>query len=494
MKKIAIAALAVCIGLTSCKDLAELNIDPNRVTETHPQLQLPQIQWDAFRYNAGTSSLYVNKMLVQTDGESAGQYYKWDRGSFGPYSLMRDVTKMMEEAERINSPVYTALGKFFRANYFLGLTMTFGDVPYSEALKGEADNIGSPKYDPQKEIFKGILQELEEADAILASQNTLIAGDIIYAGDVQKWRKAINAFRLKTLMMLSKKEGEADLNVKSTFASIVANNPLMTSNDDDAKLVFLDQQNNRYPEFNSSGYGSGMYMDSTFIQRLQERKDPRLFTYSTLTKNAEDAGLPIDDFNAYEGGDPAAPYATVNTKAALGRTSKVNNRYHKDPTNEPLVLIGYSEQQLTIAEAIVRGWLSGDATTYYNQGVKSSFKFYETFAKGYASYLTPAVAEEYLTRPINNLGTATTTEEKIEKIIMQRYLRSFQQSPYWAFFDHLRTGYPSFRRPAGVDIPYRWIYPQAEYNNNKANVEAAIKSQYSDLSNDKISAQPWWVK
>lgn len=494
MKKILIIYFAIFAGLVSCRKLADINTDPNKVKETHPQLQLTQIEWDAFRYDIGTGPLYAQKMLVQTDGESSNQYYKWDRAGFGPYSELRDVTKMMEEATRINSNAYLALGKFFRAFYFLKLTLTFGDVPYSQSLQGETQETYTPPvYDTQKDVFKGILAELKEANDLLASENTIIAGDIIHKGDVTKWRKTINAFRLKVLMTLSKKEGDADLNIKSAFAEIVNNQPLFQSMSDDAQLVFLDQEGNRYPEFNSSGYGSGMYMDSTFIRRLQDRQDPRLFTFCTLTKNAEDAGLATDNFAAYEGGDPAAPYAEVNTKAANGKTSKVNNRFHKDPTNEPVIFIGYTEQELIIAEGIVRGWVAGDAVLHYNEGVKASFKFYETYAKGYGSYLTPAIASAYLAKPINDLGASATDEEKIEKIVMQRYLRSFLQSPWWPFFDHLRTGYPSFRRPAGVNIPYRWMYPQAEYNYNTENVSAAIKNQFGD-GNDKISSQPWWLK
>lgn len=494
MKKILIISAALFMGLASCKKLEEINVDPNRVTETHPQLQLTQIEWTAFHHNAGTGALYAQKMLVQTDGENTGQYYRWDRSDFGPYSKLRDVTKMIEEAERINSNAYLALGKFFRAFYFLNLTLTFGDVPYSQSLQGEKqETYIPPAYDVQKDVFKGILAELKEASDLLATENTIIAGDIIHAGDVTKWRKTINAYRLKVLMILSEKEAEADLNVKASFAQIVASEPLLESNSDDAKLVFLDQQGNRYPEFNSSGYGSGMYMDSTFIRRLQDREDPRLFIYSTQTKNAEDAGLAIDNFAAYEGGDPAAPYAEVNTKAAQGKTSKVKDRYHKDPTTEPLVVIGYAEQQLTIAEAIVRGWVAGDAASYYEDGVKSSFKFYETYAKGLGTYVTEAKANTYLAKPINSFATAATDQAKIEKIIMQKYLRSFQQSPWFSFFDHLRTGYPEFRRPAGVSVPFRWIYPQAEYNNNAENVSSAIKNQFGD-GNDKINVETWWTK
>ncbi|WP_276484816.1 SusD/RagB family nutrient-binding outer membrane lipoprotein [Paraflavitalea pollutisoli] len=494
MKKLIIVGLTALTGLSSCKKLAEINVDPNKVTETHPQLLLTQIEWDAFRYNNGTSPLYAEKKLVQTDGESTEQYYKWDRSSFTPYSKMRDVTKMMEEAKRINTNAYVALGKFFRAYYFLNLTLTFGDVPYSQSLQGETQTTYvPPTYDAQKDVFKGILAELKEANEMLAKENTLIPGDIIYKGDLVKWRRAINAFRLKVLMLLSKKEAEADLAIKTAFAQIVTSEPLFASNDDDAQLVFLDQEGNRYPEFNSSGYGSGMYMDSTFIRRLQDRQDPRLFIFCTRTKNAEDAGLAIDNFAAYEGGDPAAPYAQVNTKAALGRTSKVNNRYHKDATTEPMVLIGFAEQQLLIAEGIVRGWATGNADDYYNAGVKASFKFYEKYAKGLGSYVSESIATAYLGRAINNLSATAVKEEKIEKIVTQRYLRSFLQSPWGPFFDHLRTGYPSFRRPAGVNIPNRWIYPQAEYNNNATNVGEAIKRQFGE-GNDKIASQPWWTK
>lgn len=493
MKKILLSAAALLLALTSCKDLAEMNIDPNRPTETHPQLLLTKVEWDAFRANGGTGPMYGIKMLVQTDGESSGQYYKWDRESFTAYSNMRDVTKMMEEGARINDVTYQALGKFFRAYYFYNLALTFGDVPYSEALKGESEDKGAPVYDAQKEVFKGILKELAEANTMLAGENSIIAGDIIYQGNVAKWRKLVNGFRLKVLITLSKKESDTDLALKTTFAQIVASEPLMANEGDDGQLVFRDQEGNRYPEFNSSSYGSGMYIDSTFIRRLQDREDPRLFIFCTQTKLGEEAGKAIDDFSAYEGGDPAAPYATVNTKAAAGKTSKVHARYTKDPTTEPRVILGFAEQQLIIAEGIVRGWVTGDAAKYYNEGVKASFKFYENYAKGLGAYVSPEKADAYLQKPINDLATATTAEQKIEKIIMQRYLRSFQQSGWGAYFDRLRTGYPEFRRPTGVALPYRWMYPQAEYNTNTTNVANAIKSQFGE-GNDRISSITWWLK
>jgi hypothetical protein len=147
----------------SCKDQDLMNIDPNKPTQTHPQLQLTAIQWKAFQSWGGTSPLYATRMLVQTDGESEGQYFKWSRGSFDTYANLRDVSKMAEEAMRINEPAYVALAKFFRAYYFYNLTLTFGDIPYADALQGESHKNYKPVYDSQKSVFIGILKELDEA-------------------------------------------------------------------------------------------------------------------------------------------------------------------------------------------------------------------------------------------------------------------------------------------------------------------------------------------
>ncbi len=483
-----------CFFALSCKkDLEALNKDPNRPQETHPQLLLTKIEWTAFQEFGGTGPLYANKMLVQSDGENLEQYYKWNRSNFDSFNNLRIVTKMDEEATKLNLKAYSALAKFFRAYYFYNLTLTFGDIPYKEALKAEsATPIFTPKYDTQKEVFKGVLAELSEANTILKAENTIIQGDIIFAGSVQNWRKAVNALRLKVLLTLSKKTAETDLNIVSQFASIYTTEPLFAK-DESAKLVFLNQQSNRYPEFNSSSFGSGMYMDMTFVERLKEREDPRLFLFCTQTRLGKEAGKPISDFTSYEGGDPAAPYAETNVKAVAGRVSKVHERYYSDPVNEPRVLIGYAEQQLILAEASVKGWITADAKTLYESGVKANFKFYENSVASLSSYVNETAATNYLSKPLNNFDNAISNEQKTELIITQRYLQTYFQNGWTAFFNNLRTGYPTFRRPAGVNIPFRWIYPQAEYNNNTENVKAAISSQFG-ANNDQINQPTWWVK
>ena len=294
MKKIILLIVSVWMCV-SCGNLEEMNIDPDNATQTHPKLLLTQICMNAFK--RGTDGMYATKKVIQADGESADQYYKWTRGSFGYYDNLRNVQKMGEEAERVNAPVYTALTKFFRAYYFYELTLRFGDIPYSQALKGEKEEIYTPEYDAQEDVFAGILQELREADEILANDASVIDGDIIYNGNSTQWRKLINSFRLKVLMTLSNHTTVGNINIASEFKNIATNSPLMNSLADNGQLVYLDQQGNRYPQFNAQW--SGYYMihlsnvcahvgthacSSSAHRPTKERLKENLSTTSALTK------------------------------------------------------------------------------------------------------------------------------------------------------------------------------------------------------------------
>src|SRR5690606_31057991 len=98
----------------------------------------------------------------------------------------------------------------------------------------------------------------------------------------------------------------------------------------------------------------------------------------------------------------------------------------------------------------------------------------------------------YIAQPNVDLETASSSEAKIERIIMQKYLRSFHQGGYSSYFDQLRTGYPELRKAPNVRVAYRWMYPQSEYNQNTQQVSDAIQRQFN--GNDNIHSTPWWLK
>lgn len=490
--KYIVAGAALAFTCNSCIDLEEMNIDPNNPTTTDPALLLTGLSFTTFE-ESSASVCHATKMLILTSGESTYQVYKWTRGGFDYYNNLRNVAKMKEEAAKGDQTAYEALALFFEAHYYYMLTMQFGDVPCSEAMQAETNGLYQPKYDSQETVLATVLAKLEEANTLLTDNNSIISGDIIYNGDLMKWRRLVNAYRLRVLMSLSNKQTVGSLDVKSTFARISQNEPLMTSDADNGQLVFLDQQDDRYPYFNDSDFGSGRYMDSTYVAALATRKDPRLFAFCTQTPAAEKAGLAIDDFSSYDGGDPAIAYSLVNDKVTLGGCSKPATRYYQHATNEPMILLGYTEQQLILAEAVVRGWITGDDRALYESAVKASFRFYEKYAPTVAGYLDEEAATAYLQGGKVAYSPSLTKDQKIERIILQKYIPTFLQGSMWMpYYDQLRTGYPEFRRATGVNLPYRWMYPQNEYNNNVANVEAALQSQFG--GNDRTSDKPWWIK
>ncbi|MCD8136326.1 MAG: SusD/RagB family nutrient-binding outer membrane lipoprotein [Parabacteroides gordonii] len=490
--KYIVAGVALAFTCNSCIDLEEMNIDPNNPTTTDPALLLTGLSFTTFE-ESSASVCHATKMLILTSGESTYQVYKWTRGGFDYYNNLRNVAKMKEEAAKGDQTAYEALALFFEAHYYYMLTMQFGDVPCSEAMQAETNGLYQPKYDSQETVLATVLAKLEEANTLLTDNNSIISGDIIYSGDLMKWRRLVNAYRLRVLMSLSNKQTVGSLDVKSTFARISQNEPLMTSDADNGQLVFLDQQDDRYPYFNDSDFGLGRYMDSTYVAALATRKDPRLFAFCTQTPAAEKAGLAIDDFSSYDGGDPAIAYSLVNDKVTLGGCSKPATCYYQHATNEPMILLGYTEQQLILAEAVVRGWITGDDRALYESAVKASFRFYEKYEPSVAGYLDEEAATTYLQGGKVAYSPSLTKDQKIERIILQKYIPTFLQGSMWMpYYDQLRTGYPEFRRAAGVNLPYRWMYPQNEYNNNAANVDAALQSQFG--GNDRTSDKPWWIK
>lgn len=491
-----IATLLLGALLLSCGDFGDMNVDPNKVVTAQPQHLLTNTSWLLFRWN-DKDPLYVTRMLVQSDGASTLQYQKWARGDFAAYNLLRDVQKMLEEGDKASQPAYVAIAHMYRAMYFTHLTMMFGNVPYTEAGKAETEALFQPKYDSQETVIAGIRAELKEAAEIMApiaSQGHTISGDIVYGGNATLWLKAINSYRLKFLMLLSNKV-DNDPTIIQEFASIYQSGIYIRSLDESFTAEYLDIQGNRYPLFNDSGFGSGMFVDGTFVQLLADRRDPRLFTFVTRTKQALEQGLPVDDFSGYRGGDPIAEYQSYLELNTQGLISKPHDRYYRHATNEPKLLINYSEIELVIAEAIVRGWISGDASEHYASAIRASFDFYAKYAPEYASYLTSEAADKYIAGDLVSLDKASTTEAKIERILIQVYLMTYFQDTWIGYWNYLRTGYPQFRMAPGAKMPNRFMYPSSEINNNTANMQQAINAMFPNGGGSESTFAPylWWL-
>lgn len=478
------------LTLASCEsNLDKINENPNDQASIDPKYLLTYVSKATFQVDG--DNMYASRMMIGTDGENKYQYMKWNEASFEVYSkALLNTVKMMQEAEKIKNKNYVAIGKFLRAYHFFTISLKVGSIPYTEAVKGES-GITQSKYDSQDVVMAGILSELKEANDLI-NTNDKIEGDIVFNGDAAKWKKLINSFRLKILITLSKKTTVGSYNIATEFASIAGSQPLMTSISDNGELKFADAADSRYTMFNNSGYGSSLYMADYFINLFKDRKDPRLFTFASQTTGAKEAGKAITDFTGYNGGDPISPYSENAKLITAKNISKVNDRFHKDPTNEPSSVLSYSELEFILAEAAARGWISGSAKTHYDNAIKASFSFYQTYVKNPGQYFAGFDVNQYLATPLVAYDNSAPLQQQVEKIITQKYMTMFHQSQWTSYYDYLRTGYPNYPLKSGTPAPFRFRYPQSEYNYNSENLKAALTAQYG--GNDNINSKPWWLQ
>ena len=407
------------------------------------------------------------------------------------YGAITQVVKMEQEAERVGKLNYRYIGKFFKAYFIVNMTQTFGDVPYSQMMQSIMNNNFSdssatrPVYDKQQDIYRGVLDDLKIANDSLSTAEVAIGGDLVFDGDIEKWKKLINSFSLRVLMSLSKKEADATLNIKQRFSEIVSNPakyPLISSNSENGSLPFYDITGNQYTYFNNNSMKTDFYLDSTFVDILQENNDPRIFVFG---KPAPASSLPPTDFNAYDGLVGSAPLDYNTGKRGDGLASQINDRYSYEAINEPSVLMSYAEVQFLLAEAAFRGWITGDPETFYETGIEASLEF-SNFNNAYSA----SDIVDYLSQP----SIALQSGSEIEQIITQKYVSMFMNTGWQPFFEQRRTGFPEFETEGsgilnGGNIPKRWMYPTDEYDNNMVSVENAVRDQYPD--GDNVNGVMW---
>ncbi|MCM4167092.1 hypothetical protein KCTC52924_02669 [Arenibacter antarcticus] len=478
-----ILSILLISSLGGCKKYDDYQSDPNRTTEGDPGLLLTNIQVSVSGM-VTLSAAMSSRQMVNTDGSDNNQYYGWQRAGFGNYNMLRQVLKMEEEAKLIDNTNYLALGKFFRAWLFLSLTNTFGDVPYSKALQGELDAF-TPAYDRQEDIYLAILNDLKEANNMISADNGIVNGDVIYGGDLEKWKKAINSLSLRTLISLSRKEGNTKIGVINRFQEIVgspAQYPIFTSNADSFALPYYEIDGNEYPYFNSNSIKTAYYFEESFVNMLKGLEDPRLFTFADREFNGKD--LPEDDFNAY-GGLGGSDLLSDNTgRLSNGEGSPIDSRYYDDPENEPAIGLGYAEIEFTLAEAAARGWIGNDPEDHYKKGIVASMLFYD---------FNQATIDAYLQKN----QVQYLPQQGVEMIITQKYISFFMNSGWELFYNQRRTGFPEFATDGGGilnggQIPKRWMYPESEIIYNNESLQAAISQQFPE--GDNVNGEMWLLK
>lgn len=507
---------ALVILIPGCKKFDDINSNPDKTGEVSSSILATGMILNMTRTDISTQKSFMQpyllgKYLTWGEGQESFQYNKLTRADFGRLTQLRNIAPMEKYATSdALRKSYQALGHFIRAWQFFQASMQVGDLPYKESVKAETENVLQPKYDSQKVVFQGILDELDLANQLF-SEGATFEGDPIYAGKTDNWRRLTNSFELYVLINLFKKTGDNDLKVIERFKDILANRPLMRDYKDNFALAYNNIAGQNYP-WSDVPAGSGnsfvksnyTMLSNTLLDPMRTLKDRRLFYYAKPSLVKVAGGLSESDYNAYPGVEPSDAFSTLQTRRVGKDYADLNNRYVQLVNAEAVSVFSYWDLQFILAEAAVRGWITGpSAQSYYAAGISSSMNFivfntpdlmdYHHNMKMDAAYIAafPATA---------GVALSGTNEEQISQIITQKYLANFLHgSKYSAWYENRRTGYPNFILNSTTNLntpttqfPLRWMYPSNELDYNSANVSAAIQSQFG--GNDDVNGVMWLLK
>jgi hypothetical protein len=426
-----------------------MNVDPNNPTEVAMAQLIAPIEVNLAYIVGGELTRFSSAWMQQIAGLQSqssevdlyilGESDVTNAWSFNLYAPgMINAKILMEKATASNSPYYGAVGKILMA-YHLGVTTDlWGDIPYSDALKGDKNEF-KPKYDTQEKIYTTIFELLNGAIADLQSAKSVYAPgaeDVIYQGDLSKWKKTAYALMARYSLHLAKRKGNA---AYTDALAALAN--AYQSNDDDFKLIFGSAYNNANPIYKAEQERPGyMCANSTYVAKLKEKSDPRLLVY-------------------FDGSVGSA--AGENNANA----SKVGTAYASDIS--PVYLISYVETKFIEAEASLKTNDKVRAANAYNDALKASLQREGVFGDG-AWFNTQKESPETIT---------------FEKIMNQKYMSSFLQVECWN--DWRRTAYPALTKANGAvisEIPRRLPYPDDERLYNGDNMPTGLT----------LTSRVWW--
>jgi len=545
--------ISIVLSITSCQDLTEINQSPDQLSASEINIKyvLTSVlsgSANNYLYNyaypggitISEAIQYLQRDYIDFQGPNT---FIWTPVSFtGPYSMVKNSQYIVDNAQLEtlggNQKFYTAVGQIMRSFWYGYLTSLYGDIPYSEAMQAEEGNF-MPAYDSQKDIFKGVLEDLKSANDVL-SQVSAVDGastaDIMFQGDVMKWRKFANSLRLRYLLRLSEKLSDASamgLDVKAEFNAIVTNSstyPIFTSNNDNAAIAYIGST------AADAWYGGPLWYTNrsefyrrkpcaTFVDELRKGMDPRLTTFirpvDTQLKISEQSptyvkladgqiirnvpastpgvadintyryvGLPpalqdpnlynlysSTDFNAIKALNPAV-YTDLAANPGVSYLADIYAANANSLVNA--VFMSYAELNFVLAEARLKDWIStSTAVDYYQAAVVASMRQYnitDGSMKVYDPTTDALIAwnESAFLANLANEFTAAGDAERLTQLMTQKWLACFMTPEFW--FDWRRTGVP--------DLGAKLVLGS---NGNKIPVRIIYPTEEKNLNSDNVT-------
>jgi hypothetical protein len=462
------ALLSVVVLLTSCKKFdGSMNVDPNNPTKASGTQLIANAQRWLPDMSSSPFGVHYPQHLSNTSFTDNSRYttisFNFSSWYTGP--LMDLETVLTSPLDANEGPIVNqiAVAKILKAYFIWHITDRWGDVPYSAALKGKANF--TPKYDKQKDIYDSLFKLLDDANAAIVTGN--IKNDIMYGGDIAKWKRFGNTIHMLMALRLSKidaTKGSAEFN-KANTNGVMANN---TDNFAYNHLADAANENFWYNQF--TRLGRNWYaVSKPMVDYMLPLNDPRLPVFANKNTAGNYVGL------AY--GLPGSTTVVINNFSLLGSGIRLQN--------SPVYLVTYAQALFAKAEAAKLGWIAGGdvtAKTNYDLAIQNSILQWTGSTTTVAAYAA-------------QVGVVYDPVNAIQQIATQRWVHLFLHG-YEAWAEWRRVGYPVLVAAPGANgdrIPRREGYPLIEQSNNTANYNAAVAALPHGGADD-LNARVWWDK
>lgn len=509
--------LASFLVMNACDEdkLIELNDNPNAVTSMDPAFLLTTatLRIGGEYENTRANMLYAATMIqhtASTAGYFSGDKYFYNAGYSGAYmerhftdvirlySAIIDQTK--DDASRAN---LNAIATILRAFDMHRMTDMHGDLPYTQAGYGlQSPDNWFPTYEPQKDVYAAIVRDVKAArDKLNANGGNVGAQDVVYGGDIAKWKKFANALLMRAALRMQK----VDENTGKAIFAEAYNSGTFSSNADNGTIKYLNgpQGHNRNGlndgYWNTYKYSLDCKVSETFVNWMKANNDPRLMIVCGGTGNPSDAST-WDTNPANQRGLPNG-YTSNTLLTVLSDADKVRfqtpgvgirmfsmlNLKYMD-WEDPYYLISYAETELMAAEAAVRGWITANAETHFNNGVRGAIQAWTAFDPSFAR------SDADINAYIAGRGFAAANTQNKIRLISEEYWAATFLNDLESWANWRRTGFPELvptKDPnafEGSFIPRRLRYWENEASSNPANYQAAV----SRMGGDNFATRVWW--
>jgi hypothetical protein len=478
--KISIFSIILVLGVfvvAGCsKSWLDINNDPNNSADATMELLFPS----GVASVATTTGGYYNLAggfwsQYWTQSNAANQYKYIDQYGISASDFnniwqemyvgaLSDLQLTIEKAKVAENTSFLLMATVMQAYAWQFMTDFHGDIPYFEAFQGDAEvrNL-SPKFDTQEAIYTDLLARLNEVlnvEEFTELTTDQAAQDMVFGGDIDQWIRFANTLKLKMYLRLAYKQPAV---AQAGIQSLYSNGAEFLSTD--AFLnCFIDVETKDNPLYAADkrnlNVGTNLRISSTIFRYFETNADPRLS--GIIASNV--VPMPQGGF--------------VLTSAQMDPTTVAVFRLN---ATEPVYFISEVESYLLQAEAIERGWGTGDAKTLYDMAISADFAR-RGLGGGESGLIGAGGAYEY--------PTSGTFDEKLEAIIMAKWAAFTGKQCAESFFEQCRTGYPKVSTvPAWLNgavnadyhggaltyslggitgglFPKRMVYPQDEANLN----------------------------